>query len=174
MKTLNWKCLLMMGLLSCGLRHAAAQVVAVTLRLDTNTLTLGSTTHLHVAAQILPAFRAGSDRIFSWYVDVIDTNGAAASANYALMQKTASDNDPSLSSSGTTVGANRRGVYDTFLNLPGAGVNAPVELMSIPITGTAVGQTRFQVQAGSGVPQMSSEFLVAPARGCAPLPRWDY
>jgi hypothetical protein len=174
MKTLKWKYVLMASLLSCGLRQAAAQAVAVTLRLDTNTISVGSTTHLHVAAQVLPAFRAGSDRIFSWYVDVINTNGTAASANYALMQKTASDNDASFSSTGTTVAANRRGIYDTFLGLAGAGVNAPVELMDIPITGAAAGRTRFLIQAGSGVPQMSADFLVAPSGGGDALVGGDY
>ena len=147
---------------------ARAQVVDVTVSLDTNTVPAGGSTMLRVFARVVPAQQTNASRIFSWYVDVINTNGAAASANYAGMLKTASDKDPQTSSTGTPDGANRRGIYDTFMNLPGAGVNAPVELMAIPVTGVATGQTRFRIQAGSGA-GLSSDFLVAPASGTTPL-----
>ncbi len=150
-----------------------SQTVGVTLSLDTNVVSVGGTTTLHVKAQILPAFRSGSDRIFSWYVDVLNTNGTAASANYGAMQKTASDNDPLISSNGTADAANRRGIFDTFLNLPGAGRDSPVELMAIPVTGVAVGATRFRIQAGTGV-GLTEDFLVAPAGGGDPLMGGDY
>ncbi len=150
------------------------QAVAVALTLDTNVVSVGGTTILRVKGQILPAFRSSSDRIFSWYVDVLNTNGAAAGANYDAMQKTASDNDLSISSTGTANGANRRGIFDTFLNLPGAGRDTPVELMSIPVTGLAAGKTRFRVQAGSGVLNLSADFLVAPSGGGDPLVGGDY
>ncbi len=165
-------------LLACLLASLAssssAQVVAVTLRLDTNQIPVGGSTQLHVEAQILPAYRNGAYGIFSWYVDVLNTNGAIASANYTVMQKTASDNDPDSSSIGTADGASQRGIYDTFLDLPGAGLDAPVELMTIPITGLAVGQTRFEVQAGTGVPELSADFLVAVTNAPDPLTGGDY
>lgn len=143
---------------------ASAQAVAVTMRLDTNVVSVGQGTTLHISAQVIPGLRATSDRIFSWYVNVLNTNGAAAGANYSAMLKTASDNDPSLSSKGFNSGANRFAIYDTFLNLPGAGVANPVELMSIPVTGLAGGKTRFLVTAGSGA-SLSYDFQVAPTGG---------
>ncbi len=151
-----------------------AQVVGVTLQLDTNTITVGQGTTLHVFAQVLPAFRATSDRIFSWYVDVVNTNGAAASAGYAAMLKPASDKDPLISSNGFTSGADRLAIYDTFLNLPRAGVTNPVELLRIPITGLAAGQTRFSVRHGTGQPNLAQDFLVAPTNGSSFLSGGDY
>jgi hypothetical protein len=59
------------------------------------------------------------------------------------------------------------------MNLPGAGVNAPVELMAISVTGTTVGQTRFRIQAGTGA-GLSSDFLVAPLSGTQPLTGGNY
>lgn len=147
---------------------AIAQAVVVTARLDTNTISVGGSTTLRVFAQVVPGLRPTSDRIFSWYVDVLNTNGAAAGANYGAMTRPASDNDPLISSAGLTQGANRRGIYDTFMNLAGAGVNSPVELMRIPVTGVSAGTTRFAIAAGSGVPQLDSDFIVAPLGGGDP------
>jgi hypothetical protein len=152
----------------------SAQAVAVTMSLDNNSITAGGSTVLHVYAQVTPALRSSVDRIFSWYIDVLNTNGAAAAANYAAMVKPASDNDQQISSTGITQGANRRGIYDTFLNLPGAGTAARVELARIPIVGVNAGTTRFVVQAGTGVPALSSDFLVVPLSGSEPLTGGDY
>src|SRR4051794_24527436 len=80
---------------------AMAQAVVVTMRLDTNTISVGGSTTLRVFAQVAPNVRANAERIFSWYVDVLNTNGLVASANYGSMQKSASDNDPNLSSTGS-------------------------------------------------------------------------
>jgi hypothetical protein len=156
-----------------GSRPAVAQAVAVTARLDTNLLSAGQITTLHVLAQVVPGLRTNSAQIFSWYVDVLNTNGVAASANYNSMTKTASDNDPQTSSKGFNDGANRRAIYDTFLNLPGAGVTNPVELMSIPVTGVTSGKTRFLVQAGTGA-SLSYDFQVVPSGGGAPYTGGDY
>lgn len=150
------------------------QAVSVTMSLDASTIVLGQSTTLRIYAQVLPAYRPASDRIFSWYLDLLNTNGVAVSANYGAMQRTASDKDPQTSSSGVTQGDNRRGIHDTFLNLPGAGVSNAVELMSIPVTGSALGQTRFLVQAGSGVTNLSGDFLVALTNGGAPLTGGNY
>ena len=156
-----------------GSRVACAQAVAVTARLDTNVLTAGQVTTLHILAQVVPSLRASSSQIFSWYVDVLNTNGVAASANYGAMLKTASDNDPQTSSKGTNDVSNRRAIYDTFLNLPGAGVTNPVELMSIPITGLTSGKTRFLVQAGTTA-SLSYDFQVVPSGGGSPYTGGDY
>lgn len=159
--------------LCLGSSDAMGQTVNVTVAFDTNTLPAGSVTTLRVFAQVVAAQQTNASRIFSWYVDVINTNGNVATANYAAMQKTASDKDPLTSSTGTQDGANRRAVYDTFLNLPGAGVSAPVELMAIPVSGVLAGKTRFRVQAGTGA-GLSSDFLVAPVGGGDPLTGGNY
>lgn len=160
-------------LVGCG-ASTEAQVVGVTLRLDTNQIFVGASTFLHVQARILPAFRTNDLQIFSWYVDVLNTNAAAANANYIAMTKAASDKDPSTSSNGTADGAHRRGIYDTFLNLPGAGRDTSVELMAIPIQGVAVGSTRLRLQAGTGVPSLMADFLVGGTNVVAPLIGGDY
>jgi hypothetical protein len=151
-----------------------AQSVAVTATLDAATLAVGDSTTLHIVAQVLPNLRTNADRIFSWYVDVLNTNGTAVTANYGALQKTASDRDPQTSSSGVSQGNNRRGIYDTFLNRPFAGVSNGVELISIPVTASALGRTRFLVQAGSGVAGLSTDFLVAQKNGGLPLVGGDY
>ena len=164
--------LLLILLGCCAASHLTAQpVVNVTMSLDTNRVTVGGSTMLHVYAQVAPAFRSSSERIFSWYVDVLNNNGAAATANYNALTKPGSDNSPDNSSSkGVTQVANRRGIYDTFtdINVTGIGVNSPVELMRIPVTGVAPGTARFSTQAGTGVANLSSDFLVAPIGGVVP------
>jgi hypothetical protein len=150
------------------------QSVAVFARLDTNAIPVGGSTVLHIQAQVLSNLRTNADRIFSWYVDVLNTNGVVAGGQYASMTKPASDKDPRTSSFGFDDGANHRGVFDTFLNLPGAGVSNVVELMSIPVSGLSAGRTRFLVHAGSGVPSLSQDFIVAPIGGGDPYTGGDY
>lgn len=152
---------------------AQGQAVDVTVSLDSTSIPTGGSTTLRVFARVVTAQQTNSSRIFSWYVDVLNTNGTVATAGYNAMLKTASDKNISTSSTGMQDAANRRGIYDTFLNLPGAGVNAAVELMAIPVTGLVAGQTRFRVQAGTGV-GLSSDFLVATNGGGAPLTGGNY
>jgi hypothetical protein len=173
MKQATIQSLCLCGALLLGMEPSGAQVVDVTVALDTNVVAVGGNTTLRVFAQVVPAQRANADRIFSWYVDVLNTNSVAASANYAAMLKTASDEYPQTSSTGTTDGGHRRAIFDTFLDLPGAGVNTPVELMSIPVTGLAGGQTRFQVQAGTGG-GLAHDFQVAPLGGGSVLTGGNY
>ena len=151
-----------------------AQAVSVTMSLDNPTISISQTSTLHVYAQVIPSLRTNADRIFSWYINVLNTNGTVAGCNWSLMQKTASDQDPQTSSTGVSQGSNRVGIYDTFLNLPGAGTSNRVELLSVPVTGLAVGTTLFQVQAGTGQPDLSSDFLVAPKGGGQPYIGGDY
>ena len=168
--------LLFLVLIGVLLGHAKshAQAVAVTLRLDADSIEVGGTTTLRVYAQVIPSLQPNAEQIFSWYVDVLNTNGAIASAQFGAMQKSTSDNDPQTSSTGFDDGANRRGIYDTFMNLPGAGVSDPVELMSIPVRALAAGRTRFSVRAGTGVPDLSADFIVAPKNGSDPWIGGDY
>lgn len=157
---LGWACALM--LVHCT--DLSAQVL-VTARFDTNRITAGQSTTLRVFAQVPLADRANADRIFSWYVDVLNTNGTVAVGNYVQLNKATSDKDPFTSFNGTAQGANLRGIFDTFLNTPGAGVQQPIELFSIPVTGNQAGRTRFIVQSGSGWPLLEYDFLVVPVGG---------
>jgi len=164
---------LVLALLAALPGSAFAQAVGVVARLDTNSIHVGGSTVLHIQAQVLSSVRTNADRIFSWYIDVLDTNGVAATAQWGSMTKPASDNDPQTSSSGVNDGANRRAIYDTFLNLPGAGVSNLVELITVPISGLAPGRTRFRVQAGTGA-GLSQDFMVAPKSGGNPYTGGDY
>ena len=165
--------LAMVGWLS-GASDSFGQSVVVSLKLDTNQLAVGSTAILHVFAQVAPAQRANAERIFSWYVDLLDADGSVAQPDYNQLQKPVADKDPLTSSSGTADGWNRRGIYDTFLNLPGAGVSHAVELFSVPVHAVAAGRTLFAVQAGSGVSGLTADFIVAPKGGGTPLLGGDY
>jgi hypothetical protein len=167
-RTLGWAALLLI------VASAKGQIVSVTLRLDTNRVQVGTATTLHVLAQVVPAQRARTDRIFSWYVDLVNTGGSTAAASYETLSRSASDQDPRTSSSGKPDGANRRGIYDTFLNLAAAGRDTPVELFSVPVAGLAAGHASFAVQAGTGVTGLSADFIVAPLGGGDPLVGGDY
>ncbi len=164
--------LLIAGL--CAAPGLTAQVVTVTVSLDTNRIAAGASTTLRVFAQIAPDLRPSTDRIFSWYVDVLNSNGTVARGVYESLQKPASDNDPRISSAGTNQEANRRGIYDTFMNLPDAGRPTRVLLVAVPVTGLASGRTTFRVQAGTGVAGLGHDFIVAPAGGGDPLLGGDY
>jgi hypothetical protein len=142
-----------------------AQVVNVTMSLETNRIPVGGSTTLRVFASVVPSERENADRIFSWYVNLLNSAGTIARADYAQLSKPTSDNDPLISAKGVTEGFNQTGIYDTFLNLPGAGVAEPVLLFAVPVTGIALGKTTFKVQAGTGVSGLSEDFTVAPAGG---------
>jgi hypothetical protein len=144
---------------------ALAQFVNVTLKLDAAQVSVGATTTLRVFAQVVPEKRATTDRIFSWYVDLLNEGPTVAKADYSKLQRPRSDNDPLISSAGTTDGAHRRGIFDTFLNRAGAGVAEPVELFNVPVTALVAGRARFRVQAGTGVTSLAADFLVAPKGG---------
>ena len=173
-RSIQFLCLAILSCLSVSTRGLRAQAVTVTMSLDTNRISVGGSTVLRVYAQVAPPLQESADRIFSWYVDVLNSNGPVASAHYDLMQKSASDNEPSTSSMGFSSGANRHGIYDTFLNLPGAGTSDRVELMAIPIQGADVGTTRFSVRAGTGAQGLSDDFIVAPNDGGDPWTGGDY
>jgi hypothetical protein len=149
------------------------QAVIVTLSLDTNRVAVGETTVLRAFAQIAPAFRTNSDRIFSWYVDLVSTNASVARIDHAQLQKPFSDNNPRTSSPGHQSGSSVRGIYDTFLERPGAGKDAPILLFSVPIQGVSGGASSFRVDRGSGV-DLSYDFIVAPSGGGDPYTGGEY
>lgn len=155
----------------CGLsaRPTPAQVVAVTLSLDKTQISVGESATLRAFAQIVPAHRPGTDRIFSWYVDLLNSNGAAAAWDPAALRKATSDNHPQTSSAGRPDGAHQRGIFDTFMETAGAGRDTPVELFSVPVRGLAQGNATFSLVAGSGAAGLSADFIAAPAGGGDPL-----
>jgi hypothetical protein len=147
---------------------AWAQVVNVTVGLDSPQIGVGGSTKLHVYAQIIPSLVTNTDRIFSWYVDLLDSSGSVATNNFALLIKPASDKDPTTSSPGRPDGANLRAIYDTFINLPNAGRTNRVELFNVPVTGVSTGKVTLSVQAGTTA-NLGADFIVAPAGGGDPL-----
>ena len=152
---------------------ALAQFVDVTLRFEPESVPVGGTATLRVYAQVVPAERPSSERIFSWYVDLVNHTASVGEANYVALTKPASDKDPLTSSFGFTSGDDRLGIYDTFridtpVSKSGIGVNTPVELLSVPVTAVNVGQARFSVKAGSGVQGLAADFIVAPKGGGDP------
>ena len=152
----------------------SAQSVTVTLRLDTNSIAAGGSTVLRGFAQVVPTLRPAADRIFSFHIDVLDAGGSVASATYGSLLKPAADQDPATSSTGVTSGADRLGIFDTFLNLPGAGVSNAVPLFTVPVRGVTGGRARFSVRAGTGVPGLSTDFIVAPKDGSTLWTAGDY
>jgi hypothetical protein len=153
---------------------ASAQSVLVTMKVDQLQILTGAITTLHVYGQISPNVQAQADRIFSWHLDLLNLNGSIARPDYSALKRPASDNDPSTSSSGSTVGTDQIGIYDTFLKLAAAGKNAPVELFSVPIKGLVSGHATFRVRAGTGSTLLSSDFLVARSDAGDPFSGGDY
>jgi hypothetical protein len=148
--------------------NVRAQVVNVTMSLDNNQISVGGTTLLHVYAEIVPAQQATADRIFSWYVDLVNSSGNIATNDVSRLLKPASDNDPRTSSSGRAEGVNVRAIYDTFINLPNAGRTNAVELFNVPVVGVSTGRVTLAVQAGTTA-NLSADFIVAPKGGGDPL-----
>lgn len=147
----------------------SAQVVNVTLVADTNRIPVGSSTMLRAYAQIIEPMRTGSDRIFSWYIDIQSGSDSIAKPDYANLLKPDSDNDPLTSSPGISSGASRIGIYDYFMSREGAGKTTPVLLFTVPIKGISVGSEEYRIKAGTGVPALAEDFIVAPAGGGDPI-----
>lgn len=145
----------------------SGQAVKVTVGLDDNLLMVGDSTMLRVYGQVSPAITNETDRIFSWYVDLLNGGGSAVLADYDSLDMTHADNFPQTSSSGTTDGPHRRGIHNTFMNLPGAGVSEPVELLAVPVTAMSVGVVTFSAQHGTQVNNLVHDFQVARIGGGA-------
>lgn len=147
--------------------------VMVRARFDTNIIAAGQSTLLRVFGQVATNYEADAERIVTWYVDVLNVNGAVAAADYEAMTRPRSDNDEVFSSSGVDDGDHRRGIYDTFLDLPGAGVGDEVELLAVPVTGLGAGLAEFTVEPGSGA-GLTADFRVAPITGGDPYVGGNY
>lgn len=154
-------------------RLAAAPAVRVTLSAESTLLKVGESTVVHAFAEIAPDQRAASDQIFSWYVDLLNSDGAVAAVSPGSVLRLRSDGDPATSSSGTLQGPNLRGLYDTFLNLPAAGRDAPVELFSVVFRAVGPGKSTVRVAAGTGS-DLGADFVVVPLDFVDPLLGGDY
>ena len=166
--------LLRAAVLLTAIFPAAGQPVLVTLRLDQSQVAVEEVTTLHVFAQVAPVAQLQADRIFTWYVDLLNLNPTIAACEYNALQRPASDKDPQTSSTGTNDFGNRLGIYDTFVNLAAAGRDTPVELLSVPVKALAPGRTTLRIRAGTTVPLLSADFLVALKNGEEPLTGGDY
>jgi hypothetical protein len=150
------------GMQVCPVR--AADAVIVTMTLDEASIGVGESTTLRVWGKVAPAVESASDRIFSWYIDGVNPAPGTAAPRWDELLMPASDSptgSTSSSSRGTTQGANRVGIRNTFLTKPGAGVLAPVELFEVEVTGVAAGNVVLSVRAGTGTPTITHDFQVA-------------
>lgn len=162
-------------LLVCGpISLLTAQVVDVTLVLETNRVHVGETTLLNAYAWVVAGRRGNADRIFSWCVDALNSAPAVARVDFGRLLRPVSDNETGLSSGGTPAPAICAGIHDTFMNRPGAGVSEPVLLFTVPVTGLSPGKSTCSVRAGTGVPALAYDFLVAPLDGGDPLTGGNY
>lgn len=157
--------LLMLGI------EGRAQSVDVSVSLDETNILYGHTTTLRVHASIKPALASEAEQIFSWYVDLLNTNSAVASISASQLVMSASDNTPPTTSSGTVQAASIRAIYNTFLNLPNAGRLASVELLAVPVVALQTGSVTFAVQPGSTA-LLAHDFIVATTNG--PVYGGDY
>lgn len=152
----------------------AANPVLVSLTLDTNKLAIGKTTLLRAWAEISPEFLPRASKIASWHVDLLSEGDSAATLDYTALRKPESDGNPNSSSTGTSIGRTRQGIYDALSKLPGAGYDRPVELFSIPITATVPGSMHFRIRAGTGPVAGGPDFLVTASEGNDPFTGGSY
>jgi hypothetical protein len=142
--------------------------VIVTATLDNNSLQTGQATKLRVWGQVAPDIADQSDRIFSWYIDGLNSAPAAASPQWDQLLMPGCDSPTGTtasSSTGVSQGAARVGIRNTFLTKPAAGKLAPVQLFEVDVRATSAGQTVFSVRAGTGTPNIAYDFQVARAGG---------
>ena len=151
----------LVGMLALGMSTLAVaqNSVNVTVEADDTDLLVGESTTVRVYGQIDAAIEASSLQITSWYIDVLNDNGAAA-AGYTSVVTTASDNTPATSFDGTVDGANLRGIHDWFLSTSGAGLGSRIELVSFEVTALAAGTSTFTVGPGSTLDGVVNDFQV--------------
>ncbi len=170
----GWAATGLLALLLGGGGYARGQAVDVTVSLDHPDLLVGLTTTCRVYATIKPAYSNRSEQVFSWYVDLLNSSGATGSVDGSKLTMATGDNYANLSSSGTASGAQRRGIRNTFMNRPGAGKHARVELFNVPVTALAPGVVTFSVQAGTTATNMAHDFIVATTNQPEPFTGGDY
>ena len=156
------------------LHTASSQsAVGVTVRIDQSSVGVGDDTVLRVFAEIESSTKDKASQIFSWYIDLLNDDETIAELDYEQLVMQSSDNVSFTSSSGSSEGSHRRGIFNTFLNLAGAGKEEPVELLAVPVIAVAEGLATFRVQAGTTV-GLAADFLVAPIVFGEPFMGGDY
>jgi hypothetical protein len=149
---------------------SAADAVDVTVSVDKPVIRIGETTRLRFWGTIAPAIAPDSDRIFSWYVDALNSAPEVVAPLWDQLLMPGCDSptgSTGLSSRGATAGADRVGIRNTFLSRPGAGKVAPIQLFEVELTGVASGQAMFSLRAGTGTPTVAHDFQVARLGGGA-------
>lgn len=142
----------------------AENAVIVTVEAADTSLIVGESTTVTVFGQIDAAIEAGADRIFTWYIDVLNSGGGVA-AGYASFQTPTSDNaPPPASGDGTGEGSNRRGIFDSFLGTPAAGKGSRIVLAQFEVTALAPGTATFSAAPGTTRP-IAFDFQVAMTGG---------
>lgn len=148
--------------------------VVVTLRLDQTRLAPGGTTLLRAFAQVANDYRSVADQIFSWNLDLLTLEPAVASLVPGSLTRSASDRDPVLGSGGVVDGPHLRGIRDSFLKLPGAGMAQPVELFAVTISALTSGTALFRVRPPTLGEGQDPDFLVLPLDDRDPWSGGDY
>ena len=151
---------------------ASAQVVFVSLSLDTNQISTGQETTLRAFAHIDHARTNETDRIFWWNVSLTNDTPAVARLEYVRLQRPYSDQE--TNGTGVIQGVNLVGIFDTFIGLERAGWSNAVELFTVPVTGLKDGTAVFRLGPGVTNAVFTSDFLVAPKDGGDPLVGADY
>lgn len=136
--------------------------VQATLRVDRASLGAGETTVIRAFAQVDASLRSTADRIFSWNLDLLSLDPEVAVPDPGSLVRPVSDKDPVLGSVGVADGPHLRGIRDSFLELPGAGVAQAVELFSVAIRALAPGKATFRLRAPVGSGGLDPDFLVLP------------
>lgn len=162
--------------MACGLflagaawRGASAQEpsptllpVQATLRVDRANLGIGETTVIRAFAQVDASLRSTADRIFSWNVDLLSLDPEVAVPDPGSLVRPVSDKDPVLGSTGLVDGPHLRGIRDSFLELPGAGLAQAVELFSVAVRALTPGKATFRLRAAVAGGGLDPDFLVLP------------
>jgi len=141
---------------------AAGPAVKVSCTTQDGRLKVGQVGTVHVYGAIDRDLLEQTDQIFSWYVDLLNSDTNIIQIDPATVQVPFSDRAAQSSSRGTLDKAGLHGVYDTFLKLPGAGHGEPVELFSVQFKAVGEGAAVLRVGPGSGVSGLSTDFIVVP------------
>lgn len=141
---------------------AAGPAVKVSCTTEDGRLKVGQVGTVHVYGTIVPDLLEKTDQIFSWYVDLLNSDTNVIQINPETVQVPTSDRSAQSSSKGTLDKAGLHGVYDTFLKLPGAGHGDVVELFSVQFKAVGEGVATLRVGPGSGVSGLNTDFIVVP------------
>jgi hypothetical protein len=155
----------------------AADSVIVTVTLDKSRIDVGETTKLHIWGAIAQTIVADSDRIFSWYVDGLNSAPDIAAPAWAGLLMPVSDSPGGTASSasrGTVVEADCLGIRNTFLTKAGAGKQTPVELFQVDVKGLRNGTATFSCGPGTSTPAVLYDFQVARLGGGLPFTGGNY